>query len=314
IQILDDSATQFANAPPTNYHGSIWDVAPAKRGHLKPVGQWNSQEVTCVGRRLQVVLNGTTILDVDLDELAEKRTAGKPHPGLKRDKGHIGLLGHRSRVEFRNLRIKEVSQPARSLGATSQGDTTGLTPEDIALGFVSLFDGKTLTGWEHQGGKAYVEDGALVSENGADLFYPADWSECVLECEIQGKTTKGTAICCLQLGHTDMGRGLHRVRLMFHRTGEVEVETHDGSRLWKSRHGRFPLDDWLRLRVEMTRDPLGRLRLTVSKDGTPVRTPLNIDWTPEHKGGLYFFSFGGSTARLRNVRVQTVPLPEAEAR
>jgi len=33
---------------------------------------------------------------------------GRNHPGLKRDKGHIGFLGHGDRVEFRNIRIREL--------------------------------------------------------------------------------------------------------------------------------------------------------------------------------------------------------------
>ena len=32
----------------------------------------------------------------------------KKHPGLANTKGHIGFLGHGSRVEFRNIRIKEL--------------------------------------------------------------------------------------------------------------------------------------------------------------------------------------------------------------
>jgi len=32
----------------------------------------------------------------------------KKHPGMNRAKGHIGFLGHGARVEFRNLRIKEL--------------------------------------------------------------------------------------------------------------------------------------------------------------------------------------------------------------
>jgi hypothetical protein len=30
------------------------------------------------------------------------------HPGLARPAGHIGFLGHGSRVEFRNIRVKEL--------------------------------------------------------------------------------------------------------------------------------------------------------------------------------------------------------------
>jgi hypothetical protein len=53
-----------------------------------------------------VVLNGTVIVDADLSEV--NPVDGRKHPGLKRTNGHIVLLGHDSRVEFRNIRIKEL--------------------------------------------------------------------------------------------------------------------------------------------------------------------------------------------------------------
>jgi hypothetical protein len=34
----------------------------------------------------------------------------KDHPGLKRNKGHIGFLGHGSVLKFRNIRIKDLSK------------------------------------------------------------------------------------------------------------------------------------------------------------------------------------------------------------
>ena len=110
LQILDDTAEQYKNLKPYQFHGSIYGVAPAKVGHLKSVGEWNAQEVTCVGRKVKVVLNGETIVDVDLDKVAPggKTIDGNGHPGLAREKGHIGFLGHGARIEFRNLRVKEV--------------------------------------------------------------------------------------------------------------------------------------------------------------------------------------------------------------
>jgi len=112
LQILDNTAEKWSKLKPYQYHGSIYGVVPAKRGHLKPVGQWNSQEVTCRGRRVKVVLNGVTIVDADLDKAAAGGTLdGRKHPGLKRARGHIGFLGHGSRVEFRNIRIRELSGP-----------------------------------------------------------------------------------------------------------------------------------------------------------------------------------------------------------
>jgi hypothetical protein len=109
LQILDDSAEKYNTLKEYQYHGSIYGIVPAKRGSLKPVGEWNQQTVTVQGRRVKVVLNGTTIVDADLDEATKNGTLdGVPHPGLSRTKGHLGFLGHGDRVDFRRIRIKEV--------------------------------------------------------------------------------------------------------------------------------------------------------------------------------------------------------------
>jgi hypothetical protein len=110
IQILDDSPGRFRSIKPWQVHGSIYGVAPAKTGHLKPAGQWNQEEIIVRGRQVTVVLNGATIVDVDIDQATAGGTPdGKPHPGLARDKGHIGFLGHGARIEFRNIRIKDLA-------------------------------------------------------------------------------------------------------------------------------------------------------------------------------------------------------------
>jgi len=109
IQVLDNTAQKYANLKPYQYHGSIYGVVPAKRGFLKPVGEWNRQEIICDGNRVKVVLNGETIVDADILEASTPETPdGRAHPGLKRDKGYIAFCGHGSRVEFRDLRIKEL--------------------------------------------------------------------------------------------------------------------------------------------------------------------------------------------------------------
>jgi hypothetical protein len=81
---------------------------PAKRGALKPPGEWNEQEIDLQGTRIRVTLNGTVIVDADLYRQAHDGTLdGQPHPGLRRTSGHIGFLGHGDRVLFRKIRIKE---------------------------------------------------------------------------------------------------------------------------------------------------------------------------------------------------------------
>jgi hypothetical protein len=107
IQVLDDTGPAYANLQPAQYHGSIYDVVPAKRGALKPAGEWNSEEIIAKGRQITVKLNGVTIVDANLDAVTDEAVLHK-HPGLRRVKGHIGFLGHGARVEFRNIRIKEL--------------------------------------------------------------------------------------------------------------------------------------------------------------------------------------------------------------
>ena len=108
IQVLDDNGKAYkGKLRPAQYHGSIYDVVPAKTGSLKPACEWNTEEIAANGRHVTVKLNGNTIVDANLDDIKDEVVL-KKHPGLKREKGHIGFLGHGSRVEFRNIRIKEL--------------------------------------------------------------------------------------------------------------------------------------------------------------------------------------------------------------
>jgi hypothetical protein len=107
LQILDDSSDRYTKLRPEQYHGSIYDVVAAKRGALKPVGEWNSEEVIADGRHIKVIVNGVTTVDANLDDVQDPEKL-KKHPGLQRKDGHIGFLGHGEALEFRNIRIKEL--------------------------------------------------------------------------------------------------------------------------------------------------------------------------------------------------------------
>ena len=109
LQILDNEDPVYATLAPYQYHGSVYGVIPAKRGHLKPIGRWNYEEVVAKGSHIKITLNGTVILDGDIKEASKNGTADhKEHPGLLREKGHIGFLGHGSVVKFRNIRLKDL--------------------------------------------------------------------------------------------------------------------------------------------------------------------------------------------------------------
>ncbi len=108
IQILDHDHPKYQGwLKPEQRHGSIYGVVAAKTGHLKPAGEWNEEEIKADGRRITVTLNGAVIVDADLDSIKDPEIL-KKHPGLARPAGHIGFLGHGTRVEFRNIRIKEL--------------------------------------------------------------------------------------------------------------------------------------------------------------------------------------------------------------
>ncbi len=109
IQVLDNEAAIYASLQPYQYHGSVYGIAPAKRGYLLPTGEWNKEEIMLKGSTIKVTLNGTVINEVDIKEVTKNGTADhKEHPGLARTTGHIGFLGHGDVVRFKNIRIKRL--------------------------------------------------------------------------------------------------------------------------------------------------------------------------------------------------------------
>jgi len=136
IQILEEGAAlrgKWGKLREEQYHGSVYDCIAAKKGALKPPGQWNTEEITARGRNIKVVVNGKTILDADLNSVTDPAKLMK-HPGLFRERGHVGFLGHNDYIEFRNIRIKELTHAEKDNAAPK--------------GFTTLFNGKDLKGWK----------------------------------------------------------------------------------------------------------------------------------------------------------------------
>jgi hypothetical protein len=109
IQILDDPwyLENYKGLKPTQLTGSIYGVVPPSRKAIKPAGQWNAMHITARGRRITVALNGTTIVDANLDDYKDHV---KEHPGILRTTGHLGVQSHDGRVEFRNLFVKPLEK------------------------------------------------------------------------------------------------------------------------------------------------------------------------------------------------------------
>ena len=121
-QVLDNGDPRYKGIKPWQRHGSIYGISPALPGYQRPVGEWNTEEIRVQGRKVRITLNGTIILDCDLDDATSEGTlSGQKHPGLDRKSGHIGFCGHGDDVAYRNIRIKRLGTPQRK-NPTDQED------------------------------------------------------------------------------------------------------------------------------------------------------------------------------------------------
>lgn len=105
IQVLDDHAEVYADLRPTQYTGSVYGLVAASPRVTGKAAEWQRMRILCDGAHVVVTLNGTKIVDADL---AQYLNRADEHPGLKRTRGHIGLQNHGSRLDYRNVRIREL--------------------------------------------------------------------------------------------------------------------------------------------------------------------------------------------------------------
>lgn len=165
LQILDNSSEKYqGKLKDYQWHGSLYTLAAARRGFLKPVGEWNMQRVTVRGARVSVELNGVTILNENLDALNEKYPK---HEGAKRRKGLITFCGHGDVVSWRKVRIVEIPFGAKKEEAMYQ--PSGKKDDFEALGFRDLLAGGNLSQWKMEPGHEghwTVVDGWKVAYDG----------------------------------------------------------------------------------------------------------------------------------------------------
>jgi hypothetical protein len=111
LQVIDSDGYNEAHPKepllPYQYHGSLYHCVGAKHGYLRPVGEWNFQEIEVQGQRIKVTLNGTRILEVDIATFDRSQIAHPPR-GLDHTKGFIGFAGHSDPVEFRSFKVKRL--------------------------------------------------------------------------------------------------------------------------------------------------------------------------------------------------------------
>ncbi len=105
VQVLDDRAPEYAKLEPYQYCGSLYGIAAPNTRVSKPAGEWQKLRILCQGRQVKVTLNDTVISDTNLDEQKQHETT---HPGIKRATGYVGLQNHGTRLDYRNVRLREL--------------------------------------------------------------------------------------------------------------------------------------------------------------------------------------------------------------
>ena len=117
IQIADDYADQWANAPANWQAGAVFGRKGADAKTVKQPGEWNRYTIAAQGTKIWVMLNGTLVNEVDMRDYTSAKTNpdGSEVPNWLSipmaelpDYGHIGFQGKHAGapIYFRNLKIK----------------------------------------------------------------------------------------------------------------------------------------------------------------------------------------------------------------
>ena len=162
LQLLDDGGSEYYDQAakkdklkPYQYTGSVYGVFPARRdnkgkqiwgkdknftgggSYVRKPGMWNFEEVKVIGSEIEVYLNGYLITKADVSKYKGDGDTpdGRKHPGLHRERGHIGWLGHGHHVMWKNIRIKELPDNAK------MGEVCPCQKAKCPEGFTAYFDG-----------------------------------------------------------------------------------------------------------------------------------------------------------------------------
>ena len=119
IQIADDYSAEWSKAAPSWQCAAIFGHQAASKRTVKHPGEWNHYTITCIDRKIWVVLNGelVNVFDMSLYTSAKKNPDGSDIPSWLSNPlseipltGHIGFQGKHAGapIYFRNIKIKEL--------------------------------------------------------------------------------------------------------------------------------------------------------------------------------------------------------------
>ena len=146
IQIVDDDDPAVASAASGSFPtGSIWGVVAPSQRATYAAGEWNAMDIVVRGRQVTVSINGTQVVNANLDDYAAKV---QRFPGLLRASGFIGLQSYANQVEFRNIAVKPLSSRVspNAMSIAPPGGSVGFQEGDGAQVDPQLAKAKVLNG------------------------------------------------------------------------------------------------------------------------------------------------------------------------
>ncbi len=99
VQIRDDPEREW---PTRESIGGIYGFLPPSENAARAPGEWQAYDITLVGRRVTVVLNGRTVI---ADQIIPGPTGGAIDAN-EGEPGPILFQGDHTAVEFRNITIR----------------------------------------------------------------------------------------------------------------------------------------------------------------------------------------------------------------
>jgi hypothetical protein len=113
-QIIDDEKHPDAKIGPKRQTAALYDVLAAANRPIKPAGEWNQSRVVVKGRTVEHWLNGTKVLQYELDSPALKTAiAASKFKDVERfgklHKAHILIQDHGDAVWYRSIRIRSLA-------------------------------------------------------------------------------------------------------------------------------------------------------------------------------------------------------------
>jgi hypothetical protein len=157
--------------------GGLWNNSKGSPGKDplvladKPFGQWNRFRIIQIGARTTIWLNDKLVVDHAILENLWEKNAKPVFP-----RGPIQLQTHGGEIRWRNIFIREIPPDEANAMLAKKGDD----------GFVSIFNGKDLTGWAGPLENYEVKDGALVCKpgKGGDLYTKETYGDFAVRLEI----------------------------------------------------------------------------------------------------------------------------------